>query len=242
MRPYELNVRDKAEAQKQLKAMLENGIIRPADSEYNSPAIFVNKKIIDAENNIHADRRMCIDLRALNKKTQKINFPIPNIDSTLRNLSGSKFFTTLDILSGFWHLGLTENSKKYTAFTLLNGKWEFNVLPFGWVNAPFHFQLYMQRKIADRLPKFTQVYIDDVVIFSRTEEEHLDHIKQVIAVIEEEGIHLKLAKCSFFNKEIEYLGHIISADGIKKDPRKVAIIKNMHEPSNRKEVRSFLGN
>jgi transposase InsO family protein len=240
-RQYPLTYDDKEEVRKQTAEMEAMGVIEVSDSPWNSPVIFVNKKIVDNEGTSTPDRRMCVDLRALNLVTKKVNFPIPTVDSTIQNLTGSKFFSSLDVLSGFWHLPMSAKSQQYLAFSTPWNHFQFKRLPFGWVNSPFHFQRYMQTRIANRLPEFVQVYIDDIVIFSKTKEEHFEHIQAVLQVIQEEGLHLKTSKCSFFNHEMEYLGHIISEEGIRKDPRKVAAIEQLRPPTTKKQLRSFLG-
>jgi hypothetical protein len=224
LRQYPLTYEDRIEVGRQVNSMVNNGIISPSESPWNFPVIFVNKKIIDNEGNVKPDRRMCVDLRALNERTKKINFPIPTVDFTIQSLHGCQYFSSLDVLSGFWHLDIEESSRKYFAFSTLNNHYQFNVLPFGWVNSPFYFQQYMQTRIANKIPEYVQVYIDDIIIFSKTVEEHFQAIQRVFEIVREEGLRLKLAKCSFFNKEMEYLGHIISARGIQKDPKKLKAI------------------
>ncbi len=159
LRQYPLTHEDQIEVKKQVETMVQNGIISESDSPWNFPVIFVNKKIIDNEGNEKPDRRMCVDLRALNERSKKINFPIPTVDSTIQSLNGCQYFSSLDVLSGFWHLSMEKESRKYLAFSTPWNHYEFNVLPFGWVNSPFYFQQYMQTHIANKLPHCVQVYI-----------------------------------------------------------------------------------
>jgi hypothetical protein len=241
LRQYPLTHEDREEVKREVETMEKNGIISASDSPWNFPIIFVNKKIIDNKGNVKPDRRMCIDLRALNEKSKKINFPIPTVDHTIQNLTGCQYFSSLDVLSGFWHLSMDEPSRRYLSFSTPWNHYSFNVLPFGWVNSPFYFQQFMQVRVANRLPHCVQVYIDDIIIFSKTKDDHFVHLEEVFRVVKEQGLRLKLAKCSFFNEKMEYLGHIISKNGMQKDPKKLRIIEQVEPPRTKKQVRSFLG-
>jgi len=241
IRPYSLSDIVQKEIDRQLGVMLKHDVIRPSISEWSFPIVAVKKKLLDLQNDQVQDIRMCIDFRPLNKVTKPMSWPIPTVDATLQQLGGSKFFTTLDVLSGFWNLPIKEQHRKYLAFATKLAHYEFCRMPFGWINSPFHFQRYMQTRIADRNKDCCQVYIDDIIINSDTEEEHFEHIKKVLQVLREEGVYLKMMKVHAFQPQIEYLGHIISREGIRKDPKKLATIANAKVPTNKKQVRSFLG-
>lgn len=238
---YPLYGNDEEEAHKQVQAMLATGVLEESRSPWNFPILFVKKKIITKEGNEVPERRMCVDLRELNTRSAKINFPIPTVDSTIQRLQGSQYFSCFDVLSGFWHLPLTEASRQYVAFSTRRGHFQFKVLPFGWVNAPFYFQRYMQTQIANKCYAFCQAYIDDLVIHSEDLDGHFYHLEEVLKVIQAEGLKLKLSKCAFFAKRMEYLGHIISKEGIKKDPKKLAVIRRLQPPRTRKQLRTYLG-
>jgi transposase InsO family protein len=238
---YHLSAADNRESDKQVELMLKAGVIRPSISPYNFPRLFTDKKIITNEGTEVPDRRFCIDLRALNEISERISFPMPTCDHTIHRLRGSQYYSCLDILSGFWHLPLTPESCKYVAFSTGKGHFEFTVLPFGWVNSPFWFQRFTQTCIANPNGDYCQAYIDDLVVFSKDVEDHFLHLRQVLNTIRSLNVRLKTSKCSFFAREMEYLGHIISADGIRMNPKKVKVIMNLPRPTTKKQVRSFLG-
>lgn len=241
LKQYQLTDEDEKEADKQVKKMLECGIIEPSTSPWNFPVLFVNKKVISKEGTIIPERRMCVDLRELNERTKPINFPIPTVDHTINKLKGSRYFSCLDILSGFWHLPMEAESRQYLAFSTDTGHYQFRKMPFGWSSAPFYFQRFTQIYVANECSHCCRAYIDDLVIYSKTLQEHFQHLREVLLVIRKNNIRLKMSKCSFFTQEMEYLGHIITQDGIRKDPRKLMVIKNVPPPHNKKQLRSFLG-
>jgi hypothetical protein len=221
--------------------MLKAGVVRPSISPYNFPRLFTDKKVITNEGTEVPDRRFCIDLRALNEISERINFPIPTCDHTIHKLKGSKYYSCLDILSGFWHLPLTPESCRYVAFSTNRGHYEFTVSPFGWVNSPFWFQRFTQTCLTNPHSSYCQAYIDDLVVFSTSLDDHFRHLQQVLDTVRQLGVRLKISKCNFFNQEMEYLRHIISADGIRMNPKKVKVICNLPPPTTKKQVRSFLG-
>jgi hypothetical protein len=238
---YQLSAPDIEEVNRQVASMLRAGVIEPSTSPYNFPVLLADKKIIANEEVEIRDRRFCIDLRALNAITEKINFSMPTCDHTIHHLKGSKFYSCLDILSGFWHLPLTNEMCQYVAFSTQKGHFEFKVLPFGWVNSPFWFQRFTQTCITNPSCECCQTYINDVVKFSKEVDDHFQHIRQVLTRCRELGVWLKMSKCSFFAHEMEYLGHIISADGIRMNPNKVKAILKVKTPQTKKQVHSFLG-
>jgi len=241
IRPYALSDVIQEEIDRQLGVMLKHKIIRPSISEWNFPIVAVKKKILDLQHDKVHDIRMCIDFRPMNDITEEMTWPIPTVEDTLRRLGGAKFFTTLDVLSGFWTLPVKEQHRKYLAFATKLAHYEFCRMPFGWINSPFHFQRYMQTQIADKNRDCCQVYIDDIIIYSKDKEEHFQHIRKVLKILAEEGLYLKMMKVHAFQPQIEYLGHIISREGIKKDPKKVEAILKCKDPVNKKQVRQILG-
>lgn len=233
--PFKLNSYRQPEIQKEpskkiVQEMLENGIIRTSNSPYCSPFFLVKKK-----DNTY---RFVIDYRRLNQQTIKDCFPIPLIDEILTNLSGSKYFTTLDLASGYWQVQLEEDDKHKTAFQANGQLFEFNVMPFGLCNAPCTFQRLMQVIFGDLglLP-----YIDDLVIASKDFSGHLQTLRAVFNRLNEKNLKLKATKCQFGYSSIVYLGHSVSESGIRPDPSKVEKLNEMSSPSNKKEAEVLLG-
>lgn len=225
------------EVAKQLHSMQQAGVIQPSSSPWASPVVMVRKR--------DGTHRFCVDYRELNAVTKPDTFPLPRIDDLLDQLSASRYFSTLDLASGYWQIRMDPGSVEKTAFVTPQGLYEFRVMPFGLTNAPGVFQRLMERVLA-RLnpvdgPDFVVVYIDDVLVFSRTLEEHLEHLRLVIQRIQEAGLKLKPTKCHFIRKEVEYLGHIITPEGLKTNPRLVAAVEEFPRPQSLPEVRRFLG-
>ena len=218
---------------KQLYNMIENKIIRVSSSPYAAAIVMTLKK--------DGSLRLCIDYRWLNKITIKDKFPLPRIDDTIEALYGSRYFSTLDLISGYWQIEIEEADKHKTAFICELGLFEFNRMPFGLTNAPSTFQRAMNNIFREILYKYVVVYLDDIIIYSKTFEEHLKHLAEVFALLKAAGMRLKRAKCEFFKKEIEYLGYIISKEGITLNSKTIECIKNYPEPINQKEVGSYLG-
>jgi hypothetical protein len=230
MSPLEL-----AKLKKQLTELIDMGYIQPSKSPYGAPVLFVPKK--------NGKLRMCVDYRALNKLTVKNRYPLPRIDELLDQLHGATIFTKLDCQKGYHQIRIAQNdgSIARTAFRTRYGHYEWLVMPFGLTNAPATFQALMNNILRPYLDKFVVVYLDDICIYSRTPEEHLDHVDKVLALLEEHQLYIGLDKCAFGQAEMSFLGHIISKDGIKVDPKKVQAVTTWPTPKNVKEVRSFLG-
>ena len=166
--------------------------------------------------------------------------PLPKIDELYAKLQGYKIFSTLDLRSGYYHIGLSDSAKPKTAFVISGmGKYEFNRVPFGLAQAPAHFQKLINEVLADC--NFAMGYLDDIIIFSKTEEEHLEHLEIIFNQLRKAGLKFKLQKCSFFKKHIQYLGHLISDEGIQPLLEKLESIAKMPVPKNAKQVKQFLG-
>lgn len=218
--------------QEQIRENLDAGILRRSFSSWSAPIVLARKK--------DKTWRMCIDYRKLNKLTKRDLYPLPRIDETLDLLAGACWFSTLDLLWGFWQIPLAEDSKQYTAFRCLFGQFEYNVLPFGLTNAPTSFQRVMDEVLGDLKFSICMVYIDDIIIFSRSYEEHIKHVDTVLKRLIQRGFYVKPEKCKFCLRKIEYLGHIISSQGIHVNPAKVEAIHKLPYPNTPEEVHSFL--
>ncbi|KAJ8031683.1 hypothetical protein HOLleu_24949 [Holothuria leucospilota] len=216
-----------------LQEMLESGAIRESHSPYASPIVVVKKK--------DGSIRLCIDYRKLNNKTIKDSYALPRIEESLDALEGARWFSSLDLQSGYWQIEVAEQDKYKTAFTTPMGFFECNRMPFGLTSAPSTFQRLMEKCMGDMNLKKCLVYLDDIIIFSKTFEEHLERLAAVFKRLGEYGLKLKPSKCEFLKPSVKYLGHIVSAKGVETDPEKIEKIKNWPPPTNLKQLRSFLG-
>ena len=212
--------------------MLRDGIIQESASPWTSPVVMVRKK--------DGTMRFCVDYRRLNAITRKDVFPLPRIDDLLEQLSGKYLFSTFDAHRGYWQIPVSDDSRPKTAFATHEGLYEFRVMPFGLCNAPATFQRLMQR-ILSGMNSFCNVYIDDILIFSRNPEEHQEHLEQVFRCLEQYGLKLHPDKCQLARAEVEYLGHIVSGEGIRPNPAKVLAVESIPAPTNVRTVREFLG-
>ena len=232
-RPYTLPLKHYEWVQKEISTLERAGIITKSISPWASPVVIVPKKSAP-------QRRMCVDFRKLNKTQPEVHnmnggkgcislVPLPKKDELYVKLQGHKIFSTSDLRSGYYHIGLSDSAKPKTAFVISGmGKYEFNRVPFGLAQAPAHFQKLINEVLADC--NFTMGYLDDIIIFSKTEEEHLEHLEIIFNRLREAGLKLKLQKCSFFKKHIQYLGHLISDEGIQPLPEKLESIAKMPVP------------
>lgn len=221
------------EVRQHLHEMLDGGIIRRSYSPYASPVVLVRKK--------DGSLRLCVDYRKLNAKTIKDSYALPRIEETLDALTGACWFSSLDLKSGYWQMEIAEEDRHKTAFTTPLGFYEFNRMPFGLTNAPASFQRLMEGCMSDLNLKICFVYLDDIVVFSSTFEEHLERLGAVFTRLSQFNLKLKPSKCELFQKQVKYLGHIISAKGIETDPSKITDLQNWPKPTDVTEMRSFLG-
>ena len=230
---YRLSQPETAELKKQLGDLLAKGYIRESKSPYGAPVLFVKKK--------DDSMRMCIDYRALNKMTIKNKYPLPRIDELLDRLLGAKYFSKIDLRSGYWQVRIADEDVPKTAFRTRYGHYEFLVMPFGLTNAPATFMHLMQQTFRQYLDDFVIVFLDDVLIYSKTKQDHEQHVRTVLQVLRDKQLYAKLSKCEFFQNEIGFLGHVINQDGIKMEPSKVDAVFKWPQPKNIHEIRSFLG-
>ena len=222
------------EVREHLSEMLQAGAIRPSQSPYSSNVVIVRKK--------DGSIRFCVDFRKLNSKTIKDAYAIPRVEDSLHLLAGAKYFTKLDLRSGYWQVEIDERDKAKTAFQVGTlGFFEFHRMPFGLCNAPATFQRLMERCMGDMNLRDCLIYLDDVIIFSATFEEHLNRLEAVFSRLKEHNLKLKASKCECLQSKVTYLGHIVSEAGIQTDPEKTEAIKNWPRPNSVKDVRSFLG-
>ena len=250
-RPYSLPLKHVEWVTKELEILEKAGVISRSVSPWASPIVIVPKKSEPGE---PPRRRMCVDYRVLNSLLPPVNkahskakgiltlVPLPKIDEIYAQLKGSKVYSAIDMRSGYFHLGLSNDAKPKTAFVPggpHGAKYEFNRCPFGLSQAP----AYFQRLIHEVLKGITFAfgYLDDILIFSSDNKTHLKHLEIVFQRLREADLKLKASKCNFFKKHIQYLGHLVSGEGIEPLPEKLEAVRKMPPPTTPKEVRQFLG-
>ncbi|GKB03859.1 putative reverse transcriptase domain-containing protein [Tanacetum coccineum] len=184
---------------------------------------------------------MCIDYRELNKLTVKNRYPLPRIDDLFDQLQGSSVYSKIDLRSGYHQLRVRDEDIPKTAFRTRYGHYEFQVMPFGLTNAPAVFMIYMNHVCKPYLDKFVIVFIDDILIYSRNEEEHANHLRIILELLKKEKLYAKFSKCDFWIRIVQFLGHLIDSQGIHVDPAKIEAIKNWASPTTPTEVCQFLG-
>lgn len=232
-KPRPIRPQDLDAVRRHLQELSEAGVIRESESSFSSPIVVVKKK--------NGDIRLCVDYRKLNLQTIKDAYALPNLEETFSALTGSKWFSVLDLKSGYYQIEVDEADKHKTAFVCPLGFWEFNRMPQGITNAPSTFQRLMEKCMGDINLKEVLVFLDDLIVFSETLEEHETRLLHVLNRLKEYGLKLSLEKCKFFQTSVRYLGHIVSQHGVETDPQKVEALKTWPSPRNLKELRSFLG-
>ncbi|CAK9799160.1 Retrovirus-related Pol polyprotein from transposon 297 [Anthophora plagiata] len=213
--------------------MESQGVIEKSESPWSSPIVLVKKK--------DGSTRFCVDYRRLNSITKKDSYPLPRIEDTLDALVGSSWFSTVDLQSGYWQISMEEADREKTAFCVGSGLWQFKVMPFGLCNAPATFERLMESVLRGLNWKVCLVYLDDVIIFGGHFAEELARLRQVFSRLRRAGLLMSPRKCSFFCRQVRYLGHIVTETGVKTDPEKVKAITEWPVPRNVTELRSFLG-
>ncbi len=231
-RMYRLSPLEKEECKRQITELLKQELIEPSSSPYGAPVIFVKK----ADGSL----RMCLDYRALNKITVKRQYPMPHIQELFDRLQGARVFSSLDLQQGYHQIQIPKEDVPKTAFMTPFGQYAYKVLCFGLTNAPSTFQEAMNRVFAG-CEDFVLVYLDDIMVFSKTPEEHVQHLRKVLSLLRQNKFQAKLPKCDFNKAELKFLGHIVGREGIKVDPRKVQAVKEWPEPTGPSPLRSFLG-
>ncbi len=230
---YRLSAEEKIELQKQVEELLNKGFIKESASPYNAPILFVKKK--------GGELRMCVDYRLLNLHTVKDRFPLPLIEDILNELGQSKCFSKLDLRNGYHQLRIHPEDTEKTAFSTEKNHYEWLVMPFGLTNAPSTFQRTMNGVLNEYLGKFVQVYLDDIIIYSKDAEEHMRHVSMVLDTLRRENLICKKQKCEFFKDELKFLGFVVGKEGIKPDPDKLEAVREWKLPQNAKEAQRFLG-
>ena len=231
--PYRMAPPELEELKKQLKELMDAGYIKPSKSPFGAPVLFQRKH--------DGSLRMCIDYRALNKLTIKNKYPIPLIADLFDQLGGARWFTKLDLRSGYWQVRIAVGDESKTACVTRYGAFEFLVMPFGLTNAPATFCTLMNKVLHKFLDRFVVVYLDDIVVYSNTLEEHIEHLGEVFEVLREHQLYVKREKCVFAQKRIPFLGHIVGEGRIWMDSAKISAIQEWETPKRVTEVRSFLG-
>ncbi|WKA08858.1 hypothetical protein VitviT2T_026543 [Vitis vinifera] len=233
VRPYRYAYFQKTEIENQVQDMLNAGLIQPSTSHFSSPVLLVKKK--------DGTWRFCTDYRALNAATVKDRFPILTVDDMLDKLHRAAFFTKLDLKAGYHQIRVSTPDIPKTAFRTHNGHYEYLVMPFGLCNAPSTFLAIMNSIFRPYLRKFILVFFYDILIYSPTWEQHLEHVQLTLAVLRQHQFYIKMSKCAFGKQELEYLGHIITHRGVKVDEKKIEAMVAWPRPSNITELRGFLG-
>ncbi|KAJ0556179.1 putative nucleotidyltransferase, Ribonuclease H [Helianthus annuus] len=231
--PYRLAPSEMRELSSQLQELLDIGFIHPSTSPWGAPVLFVKKK--------DGSFRMCIDYRELNKLTIKNRYPLPRIDDLFDQLQGATCFSKIDLRSGYHQLRIQEEDIPKTAFRTRYGHYEFVVMPFGLTNAPAVFMFLINRVCKPFLDRFIIVFIDDILVYSKSKAEHAQHLRLVLELLQGNRLYAKFSKCEFWLEEVQFLGHIVNSQGIHVDPVKIEAVKSWVTPKNPSEARSFLG-
>lgn len=213
--------------------MQEQGVVQPSTSPWASPVVLVPKE--------DGSLCFCVDYRRLNSITKKDVYPLLRVDDIFDTLDGAKYFTSLDLASGYWQVELEEEARAKSAFTTHQGLYEFIRMPFGLCNAPATFQRVMQVILRGLEWRSCFVYLDDILVVSRTFEEHLEHLREIFKRLRSAGLRLKPSKCLLLCDEVPYLGHVISVHGIRPDPSKTEKVQSFPTPHDVTSVRQFIG-
>ena len=231
--PYRMSPAELRELKAQLDELLSKGFIRPSISPWGAPVLFVKKK--------DGSLRLCIDYMQLNRVTIRNQYPLPRIDELFDQLQGSRVYSKIDLRSGYHQFRVQESDVPKTAFRTRYGHYEFLVMPFGLTNAPEALMDLMYRVFQPYLDRFVIVFIDDILVYSGSSEEHSEHLRIVLQTLRERQLYAKLRKCQFWLDRVAFLGHVISVEGVSVDPKKIEAVVNLKPPKNVSEVRSFLG-
>jgi hypothetical protein len=230
---YKLSLSEMEELKRQLEDLVTHQFIQPSQSPYGAPVLFVKKK--------DGDLRMCVDYRALNKQTVRNTYPLPRIDELMDQLHGAKHFTKIDLRSGYHQIRIAEEDVHKTAFRTRYGLHEFKVLPFGLTNAPATFMQLMNEVFKEELDTCVIIYLDDILVYSPTLEQHRKDVRRILQKLRQERLFAKRSKCEFFQDEVEFLGHVLTSNGVQVDPKKVKAVQDWPNLECVNDVQSFLG-
>ena len=231
--PYRAGPKARQVEEEHVSKMLDAEVIEPANSEWASPVVLVPKP--------DGSLRFCVDYRKLNSLTVKDTYPLPRMDECIDSMGEAQFFTTLDANSGYWQIPVAKEDRDKTTFTCHAGCYRFKRMPFGLCNAPATFQRTLDILLAGLRWKTCLVYLDDVIVFSKTLDEHVKHVQDVLNILQRAGISLKLKKCNFFTKAVDYLGHVIKPGRLEVATKNTAAVEGFREPETQTQLRSFLG-
>jgi hypothetical protein len=232
-RPYEMSVEELKELKKQLTKLQEARYIRPSSSPWGASVLFVQKK--------NGSQRMCVDYRSLNDVTMKNKYPLPRIEDLFDQMRGARVFSKIDLRSGYHQMKIRPSDIPKMAFSTWYGLYQFTVMSFGLTNAPAYFMNLMNKVLMEYLDRFVVVFIDDILIYSKSESDHEEHLRLVLQKLRDNQLYAKYRKCEFWIGEVPFLGHIISNGGISVDPAKVMEIVAWSIPTTVTEIQSFLG-
>jgi hypothetical protein len=232
-RPYKMSVEELKELKKQLMELQEAWYIRPSSSPWGAPVLFVQKK--------DGSQRMCVDYRSLNDVTVKNKYPLLHIEDLFDQMRGVTVFSKIHLRSGYHQMSIRPSDIPKTTFSTRYGLYEFTVMSFGLTNVPAHFMNLMNKVFMEYLDRFVVVFIDDILIYSKSESDHEEHLRLVLQKLRDNQLYAKFSKCEFWIGEVPFLGHIISNGGISVDPAKVKEIMEWSVPTKVTEVWSFLG-
>jgi hypothetical protein len=232
-RPYRMPVNELVELKKQIAELQSKGFIHPSSSPWGAPVLFVEKK--------DGTQQMCVDYRSFNEVTIKNKYPLTRIEDLFDQMKGASVFSKVDLRSGYHQLKIRESDIPKTAFRTRYGLYEYTVMPFGLTNAPAYFMYLMNKVFMEYLDKFVVMFIYDILIFSKTEEEHEKHLRMVLEKLRSNQLYAKFSKCEFWLTEVTFLGHVISTRGVIVDPSNVKDVLNWVPPTNASEIQSFLG-
>jgi hypothetical protein len=231
--PYRMATPELAELKEHIKELLEKGFIRPSTSPWGGPVIFVLKK--------DDTQRLCMDYRALNEVTVKNKYSLPRIDDLFNQLRGASVFSKTDLQLGYHQRKIREYDIPKTAFMSRYGLYEYTVMSFGLTNAPAYFMYLMNKVFMEYLDKFVMVFNDDILVYSRSEEEHEEHLRLALQMLRENRLYAKLSKCEFWMKQVAFIGDVISKGSISVDPSKVRDVLSWNAPMSVGDIQSFLG-
>ncbi|UYV71040.1 hypothetical protein LAZ67_8001511, partial [Cordylochernes scorpioides] len=232
-RPYRVSPVERRAIQSEVDKMIKMGIVQPSESPWSSPVVLVKKK--------DGSWRFCVDYRKLNRVTKKDVYPLPRNDGVLDSLTGAKFFSSMDLRTGYWQIEIDEEDREKTAFITPDGLYEFRVMPFGLCNAPATFERMMDKLLAGLKWTICLCFLDDIIVYATSFKEHIERLGKVLRCIQQAGLCINHEKCRFGSREIKVLGHLVTESGIRPDPDKIEAITNFPTPKTTTEVRSFMG-